>query len=111
LSILAQAIALSLQDSANDVTSKEIKGDAHVQGDAGRRRKKRGENKTFFGGNNTESYLFVHLFFSSMFSSLTLLVRIENTACFKKPTQLVLRGAQINGDSPFFFLFLFLEYR
>ncbi|KAL9396754.1 hypothetical protein Peur_011007 [Populus x canadensis] len=41
------AIALSLQDSANDVTSKEIKGDAHVQGDAGRRRKKRGENKRY----------------------------------------------------------------
>jgi hypothetical protein len=75
LSILAQAIALSLQDSANDVTSKEIKGDAHVQGDAGSRRKKRGENKRFFGGNSTESCLFVHLFFSSMFSSLTLLVR------------------------------------
>jgi len=99
LSILAPAIALSLQDSANDVTSKEIKGDAHVQGDAGRRRKKRGENKRFFGGNSTESCLFVHLFFSSMFCSLTLLVRIP---CFKKPTQLVLSDAQINGDSPIF---------
>lgn len=41
------------------------------------------------GTTQKAAFLFTFSSPPCMFSSLTLLVRIENTVCFKKPTQLV----------------------
>ncbi|CAK7347865.1 unnamed protein product [Dovyalis caffra] len=57
---LMQAIALSLHDSANDATPKERKGDAHVQEDAGRRKRKKSQFSSRV--QMTEDDLVLHFF-------------------------------------------------